>query len=354
MNDITVLLTAGGAPFMPGMARCLKKNGERNIKIIAVDMCNDRTIEQLVDKFYTVPPASDPNYMTQILKVCEIEHVDVVLPFMSRELLDFHAHIQDFEERKVKVSLSGTDSIKISNNKLELYNFLKNNRLMVPDFYPIYKMQDLDGALEYFRYPERAICIKAAESSGSRGIRIIDPQKSRFDILFNEKPNSFFTSLVELKEILAEKAEIPTMLAMEVLPGNEYSVDVLADQGNVLYMAGRESTIVTASIQQDAVIKKDDEAYEISRKIIRMLRLDGTVNFDFKYDENKRPVLMEINPRISATMSVQSVAGINFPYLRIKQLIGEPLPDLRIQYGIHMKRRYFEMYVDKNGEAVYL
>ena len=32
------------------------------------------------------------------------------------------------------------------------------------------------------------------DGSGSRGIRLIDPKKSRFDIFIGEKPNSFFTT----------------------------------------------------------------------------------------------------------------------------------------------------------------
>ena len=60
MKDITVLVSACGAQFMPGLADCLKQNGERNVRIVGVDMGIDRTVLQMVDALYQVPRATDP------------------------------------------------------------------------------------------------------------------------------------------------------------------------------------------------------------------------------------------------------------------------------------------------------
>ena len=38
MKDLTVMLSACGAQFAPGMVNCLKDNGERNIRVIGIDM----------------------------------------------------------------------------------------------------------------------------------------------------------------------------------------------------------------------------------------------------------------------------------------------------------------------------
>ena len=70
----------------------------------------------------------------------------------------------------------------------------------------------------------------------------------------------------------------------------------------------------------------------------------GNADLDFKYDKDGHPVLMEINPRIAATMQIFKIGGMNLPYLRIKQLLGEELPEIEIKYGVKMKRRYLEMF----------
>jgi carbamoyl-phosphate synthase large subunit len=344
LRDITVLVSAAGAQFMPGLANCLKSNGERKVRLIGVDMKADDTLLQMVDKYYIVPGANDSTYLDRLLEICKVEKADVFIPFMSEELEVLLARRAEFEAIGTKVSVSDGDAVAISNNKLALYEFMTAKGLKTPKYRAVRNVDELKAAFEYIGYPEKAVCVKATESSGSRGIRIVNPKQSRFDILFHEKPNSFFISYEELIQILSERDEMPEMMAMEYLPGIEYSVDLLADHGKVLYMAGRESNVNLASIPQEATLVENKEAYKIATDVIEALGLDGNADLDFKFDEEGHPVLMEINPRIAATLQIFAVGGLNLPYLRVKQLIGEVLPDVQIKYGVKMKRRYLEMF----------
>jgi len=344
MRDLTVLVSACGAQFMPGLTECLKQNGERNIKIIGVDTCIDETILQMVDKLYQVPNATDLSYVDCLLEICKTENVDVLLPFMSTELIPLIDRSDDFEAIGTKVSVSDRRSVEITNNKYLFYSFLQEHNLPVPKFAPVKTSEDLISACEACGYPENAVCVKATELSGSRGIRIISPGVSRFDILFGEKPNSFYTTLNDLHDTLKERETMPEMMAMEYLPGMEGSVDLIAENGKILYMAYRESTINLHSIPQAGELKDNPVAYQIAEKVISALGFTGSADLDFKNDANGHPVLMEINPRIAATMRIFKEGGLNLPYLRVKQLLGEQLPTLEIKYGIKMKRRYLEMF----------
>ncbi len=64
----------------------------------------------------------------------------------------------------------------------------------------------------------------------------------------HEKPSSQNVTLEEMYEIIDGCQPIPEMIAMEFLPGVEYTVDLLADQGNTLYIAGRRNTTSSMSI----------------------------------------------------------------------------------------------------------
>lgn len=349
MRETTVLLTACGVQFIPGLVDCLKNNGERNVRLIGTDMNDDKTLYPLFDKFYVVPPVKSDKYVNTLLDICKNEKVDVLLPFMSAELSALEAKKRDFETVGTKVSVSNGDSIAITNNKLKFYEFLKDKGLPVPRFKRIEKADELYEACEFVGYPQKAVCVKATELSGSRGIRLIDPKKSRYDILFGQKPNSFYTTIDELYATLKERLEMPEMMAMEYLPGAEGSIDLIADHGKILYMAYRESNINLASIPQEATLSYNEKAYRIAEEVIKALSLDGNADLDFKNDADGNPVLMEINPRIAATMQIFKVGGLNLPYLRVKQLLGEPLPQIDIKYGIKMKRRYLEMFCDNGG-----
>lgn len=346
MKDLTILVTACGAQFMPGLADCLKGNGERKIRIVGVDMAFDPTVLQMVDAFYQVPSASAPDYVDRLLEICKKENVDVVLPFMSAELLPLIDRKSDFEKVGIKVSVSDRASVEITTNKYRFYEFLKEHNLPVPRFAPVKKADDLLPACEACGYPSNAVCVKATELSGSRGIRIVKPDVSRFDLLFHEKPNSFFTTMEDLQATLHERNEMPEMMVMEYLPGMEGSVDLIAEKGKILYMAYRESTVNLHSIPQAGVLKDNPEAYAIAEKVVKALNFTGSADLDFKNDANGLPVLMEINPRIAATMRIFKEGGMNLPYLRIKHLLGETLPEINIHYGVKMKRRYLEMFAE--------
>ena len=51
MRDLTILLSASGSPSIPGLVECFKKNGERNIRIVGMDMSEEPSAKYLVDKF---------------------------------------------------------------------------------------------------------------------------------------------------------------------------------------------------------------------------------------------------------------------------------------------------------------
>ena len=346
------MITAAGSPSAPGLIRSLKNNGEREVFVVGTDMKTDPTILQMTDKCRLVPASDAPGYVDALLAICKEEKINVLIPGVSAELLPLSLRKADFEAIGTKVSVSNPFSIEVCDSKYRLYDYMRGQGMQTPDFYPVRCVADLKEAAEKLGWPSRPFCVKATRSSGSRGVRIIDPSKSRFDILFGEKPNSFYISLEELLTILSEKEEMPEMMAMEYLPGMEYSVDVLADNGKILYMAGRESHVVQASIPMMAKVKKNEAAFAIAEKMVASLKLDGNVDFDFKMDTEGRPVLMEINARLAATLAVFTAAGLNLLYLRVKQLLGEPLPACTAREGVVMKRRYLEQFADEDGNPL--
>ena len=104
-------------------------------------------------------------------------------------------------------------------------------------------------------YPEKPICIKVVNGSGSRGVRIIDASKSRYEIFAYEKPNSFYTSYEDMLAILESALRLEEMMLVEYMHGPEFTVDLLAERGKVLYIAGRENVVSLMSIAQESVIK---------------------------------------------------------------------------------------------------
>lgn len=344
MNNLTILLTAAGSLFAPEFVRCLKENGERTIRVVGVDCDIDHSIGYC-DSVYNVPKAYSPSYIDCLYTICEHEGVDILIPFMSSELISLCLNKDKFREIGTEISVSNITSIKACIDKYSLYETMKENGMEIPKCKKFNSVESFKKAIEYIGYPNMPVCIKALNLSGSRGFRIIDGNKSKLDIFLQEKPNSVYTTKDDMIATLNENpCAIPDMMAMEYLSGEELSVDVLADKGEVIYMCARLSKSIVASIPMESILIEEPIAYEIVRKVIKMLNYDGNADFDFKYNDNGEPVLMEVNPRIAATMAIFKEAGLNLPYLRIKQLLGEELPTINLRYGTTMKRRYKEYY----------
>lgn len=352
MKPITIMMSASGSQFAPGIIQCFKNNKEREITVIGGDMSSDPTNKYLVDKFYQVPAAKDPKYVDAILDICIKEKVDIFIPQMSVELPVLLENIDRFDAHGIKVSMTQNENLKIANNKLKLFDFMKKNEIPVSKYSVIQSIDDFDRAIREVGYPEKPVCVKMTESSGARGVRIIDSTKSRYDIFANEKPDSFFISYEDMKKTLQEVDDFPELMVMEYLSGDEYDVDLVADKGDILYMAGRRNPVMVMSITQESVLEKNEEAYRIAESVVKKLQLDGNIGIDFKFAEDGSCRLLEINPRIDATVSVFAAGGLNLPYLQIKHLLGEQLPEVHVKYGTRLKRRYSEMFTDPNGNLL--
>lgn len=352
MKDITVLMSASSSPSMPGMIKCLRNNGERKIKVVGIDMTSEPSAKFMVDAFYQVPAVSTPDFCDIVLNICRKEKVDVYFPNISAEVEIVVARQLEFEALGVRLSVSNMESVAISNNKLHTYQTLENAGISVPQYYGVHSVKDFVEGMNIMGYPEKPVCIKIVNGSGSRGVRIIDVNKSRYQIFVHEKPNSFFTSYEDMLAILKSTDKLEEMMLVECMHNPEFTVDLLAKNGNVVYEVGRENLVSMMSIAQETIVKYDELAYEIAADVVKLLKMDGNIGFDFMRNDRGAAVLMDINPRITATVSVIAAAGVNLIYLRVKQLLGEDLPKVEPVYGTRLKRRYDEMFTNPEGELI--
>src|SRR3982751_5412869 len=130
MRDITVLVTASGAPGTAALLRGLRPNGERGGRVVGVDMSPQAVGRQFADRFYVVPPGSDPAFIDAVLDIVRRENIDVVLPQSSFDLLALAESRERFMATTVLVS--PPDAIRTANDKAATYALLERLRLPSP------------------------------------------------------------------------------------------------------------------------------------------------------------------------------------------------------------------------------
>jgi carbamoyl-phosphate synthase large subunit len=351
MKTLKVLVTAVGAPGAPAIIRSLRQNGERPVKIIGVDMNSKAAGFAMADTSHLVPRGTDREYIPKILKVARDEGIDVIVPLATYELENLADNIKDFEELKIKVMVSDADKLRAVNNKGELARKLSGTGLATPDSIMVTTVEDFVKAVKKLGYPDKAVCFKPQIGSGGRGFRVLDASADSFSLLFNGKPDNTFTTLEQILPILKSRAHIPKLVIMEYLPGKEYSVDILCQNGKCYSVIPRSREQVKLGISFIGTVEKNEELIELSRKIIHETGLSYNINLQFKCDENGAPKLIEINPRLSGTVFLCVAAGVNLPYLGVKLALGEEIPRLEPRWVTRLIRYWDGIFYDNHGHA---
>lgn len=337
MNRINVLITGVGAPGTKGTLYSLHKNFDRRkTKTIGTDIVDDVVGKYLCDSFYKVPKPSDEDFIDVMLDICEREEVDVILPQVTNELFRLSEFMNDFDKIGTKVAVSNRKAIDLSNNKCTLMKTIHSSRLrrLAPKFFIADNMDDLKKNAQRLGFPENPVVIKPPISSGMRGLRIIDDSVDPKKDLYNKKPDNVRIKLEELQRILGR--DFPELVIMEYLPGNEYSVDILATDDPVVVPRRRD--LIRTGITFNATVEKNADIIDSSKKLAKSLDLKYACGFQIKLNADGEPKLIECNPRIQGTMVLSTLAGANIVYGAVKLALGEDMPTFEINWNIRLLR----------------
>ncbi len=336
-------MTGGGAPGAAGILRCLHM--EPGFNVIAADANPNAVGKHLAKRFETIPPASDPKFIPSVLSLCRQLNIHAVMPLVTRELNHFAAHKKEFEFAGAKVLVAAPHGLEIANDKSRLYQFLEWRGMELPSFRVVENIDQFKIACSELGYPGKAICFKPSVSNGSRGFRIISNDIDKSHLLFNEKPTAVYMAYEEAINVLSSKP-FPELLVSEYLPGDEYSVDCLAEDGETILAVPRLRKKMINGISVEGEFINNQEIISYCTRIIEEVKLHGNIGIQLKQAVSGRYLLLEINPRVQGTICAGLGAGINLPVLAIKKALGLPIAEqeLEVKWGTKFSRYWSEVF----------
>ncbi len=349
LKAINILVTGAGAPGIQGTLYSLKQNYDgREVRITGTDMKDSVAGRYLTDEFRIIPAAKDTSaYLERMLDLCAEGKIDVLVPQNTMELLTLAGHKAEFEAAGTKILVSDAASIDSANDKFHLFEVARKAGVAVSQYGLCSNYPELVQLVERFSAKNGMAVVKPPLSNGSRGVRIITAGRDRKRDFYAEKPNSLYTTLDELHDILGE--EFPQLLVMEYLPGDEYTVDVFRTPERFCAIPRRRETI-RSGITFTASLERDERMISYSRALADACGLTLCFGFQFKMDEESRPVLLESNPRVQGTMVMSTFCGANIIYSSVKYLLGEEVPPFYINWDTKLYRYWGAIGV--NGENV--
>ena len=312
MRDITVLVTASGAPGTAALVRALRTNGERGVRVVGTDMSPTAIGRHFCDRFYVVPPGRDPAFVDAVLDIVRRENVDIVLPQSSFDLPALSAARERFMGSTVLVS--PPEAIRVANDKSETYALLERLGLRAPKWRRVTGARALALAAQELGYPEHPICFKPVFSSGSRGFRVVDAGVDRARQLFEERPGNLAMRLSDVLDLLPDEGG-PDLLVMELAQGRERTVDGIARGGQLVLGHAKTRESMRAGLAMYFETLNDHWLLEVAQRIVAELGIEYFFNIQLVGEH-----VIEINPRISTIVYQED---LNLPYLGIKSALGE-------------------------------
>jgi len=335
MKKITVLITGvGGGGVGEQVMKSLRLCGDR-YRIIGTDMTKFSIGLYQADTMYLLPPARDEGYIDRLLKICNMEEVQVVVPGSEPELRVISKNRQRFAEKGIMTLINAQEVIDRCMNKWETHLWLKGHEFKTPDSY-------LPDGNDIPDVELPAIVKPAIGGGGSFNCYMAQ----------NKEELLFFINYIKKQGIL------PIVQRYTGDANSEYTVGVLTDMVNgellgsialrreimsglsnrmrIPNRGGGSMLVVSSGISQGEFRDYPQVRQECER-VALTLGSCGPLNIQCRV-HNGETYVFEINPRLSGTTYLRALAGRNDPDILIRRhLLGDNAPLTKYTEGLALR-----------------
>lgn len=292
-----VLVTGAGGPAGVAVIRSLLKRD--GIDVLAADMDGWASGLYLVPPAQRriIPPGADPCFVDQLIEQCRQDEISVLVSTVDVELPPLALRREELlEVAGTTLAAPPTATLDVALDKYHLSRTCEESTRV-----PETALLDAEGSARPWTFP---VIVKPRRGAGSRGVRLVPGRE-------------------ELTGLGVDTA----LIIQAFLPGEEYSVDVIADgEGHVVAAVPRTRTRVDSGVSIAGRTLHDPELEAVATEVATAIGLIGVANVQLRRDVNGCPALLEVNPRFGGAMPLTIAAGVDLPSLAVDLALGTPLP----------------------------
>ena len=289
--------------------QALKDQSTTPFSIIASHRHNRPEIFEFADKVYYEPfdttantdKKSDaepviPRWKFVLEHACQ-NHTKVLLT--GRNNIAYEEHREEFDAAGIRLLTGATsvDALKTIDDKFAFMQQCHQHDIPVAHAWRFDNIAELKDLLA--EHDHQPLCIKPVTGIFAQGFWQLDSgqetgkQYDSFEHLYFTEEKRISTAQfinAYTHSLMLEERPIP-MLLMPYLPGQEYSIDVVCEYGEVLAAVTRYKT---GKIQH---IGYEQSVMDVVIPLIQAFGCDGIVSVQTKADENGQHRVLEINSR---------------------------------------------------------
>ena len=317
-----VLVTDASKRETLAIVRSLSKKG------IAVTVGEDRKLccsffsKYIKNKIIYPNPAENPfSFIKSIYELVKRSKYDVIFPVDDQTTILFSKY-KDKLSKYTKVPVANYETIMKGRDKAKTIKIAMGNGIPCPKTYFVDDIEEIRK--DEIEFP---VVIKPRESSGARGIAYV---------------NSLEELMREYKKV---KKRYGAPLIQEYIPhnGGHYSVCALFNYDSepraiFVYKELRQYPITGGPATFSVSVEKTD-VLKYAIKLLKAMKWYGVAHLDFLIDSrDKKPKLLEVNPRFWSSLELAILSGVDFPYLLYKMALdGDVETVTKYETGIKLR-----------------
>lgn len=284
-------------------------------KIYISHGCDNNYLQGVADYFEVEPLLNGRDYANYCIDFCIRHNIDLFVPrYNVTTLINYK---EDFDRIGVKVMFIGSSKIyQLLESKAKTYEALRNTDIVaIPKTFCVKNYKDYLKAHKEITKIGSSSCMKPISGIGGNGFKKIIEAMTEADELYISSGSTIAEE--RIIRILQNSQDVEPFIVMEYLEGAEFSIDCLANKGELILAIPRRKL---DGYRQN--IERRVDLIAIAQKLTRRFNLSYLFNIQVKFNKGK-VYLIEINTRMSAGIHKSSLAGVNLLSLAISLLLGE-------------------------------
>lgn len=287
------------------IASALEKS--RNVPTFASRWCqrtyNAPAYEQETEPFLT--------YLKQLL---DHSGARVLITSSDGTLAVIRKHREEIE-RRTAVALAKDAALEIAIDKKQTLELAEQLGVGVPRGVVVKAADEVSAAIHEIGLPAVVKPIESWLWGEQQGVRLIC---------------KLVTTAEEAREAVEELTLYGgSVLFQQFLSGKREAVSFLYAKGEVYARFAQWAKRMQPPLGGTSVFRQSiavpQDIGEQAEQLVRAIDLEGYSEVEFRRDSEGKPYIMEINPRLSASVEVAVRAGVDFPYLLYQWARGERL-----------------------------
>ena len=245
----------------------------------------------------------DTNYILKIINLTKKEKINLVLPTSDEEALVLAKNKKLFNKNNIHLACINYKELRILNNKQKTYTVLKEKGFNVAEWHNLASFEDFREKVEYYDKVYKKFVVKPKEGRGSRNIYIVSNENKK-----NKYLGLNYLSKKELFDKIGKNIKFSEFIIMQKLNDPVVDIDLLGWKGKPLSVIPRQR-INPVLPNMGHKILDDKKLLILGQKLIKSFNLSWLYDCDLMFNNKKEPVVIEINPRQSGSISVSIAAG---------------------------------------------